>query len=266
MDVALHNAFGLAGRVCVVTGAGNGIGRGIAAALAKEGAKIAILDLNEVSANETLKQVSALGADALAVKCDTSDLESVEAARAAVHQKFGDADVLVNNAGIAIRSPLATISLPDWNKVLSVNLTGYLICSQVFGRAMLERKNGVIVHIASVTAEETAPGLGSYGVAKAGVTMLSRLLAVEWGPSGVRSNAIHPGFIQTAIAQEAYENPAIAKARAEAAPIGRYGQPDDIAQAVMFLAGPRSSFANGAELMVDGGFSRNIFNLYSRTI
>ena len=161
-------------------------------------------------------------------------------------------------------SKIATVPLVDWNKVLSVNLTGYMICSQVFGVSMRERRRGALVHIASMAAEQTMPDCGSYGVSKAGVTMLSRSLAVEWGPFGIRSNAIHPGYIRTPIAKAAWSDPAVVKARTEASPLRRVGTPDDVAQAALFHASPRASFISGVELLVDGGVSRSMMSLVTR--
>jgi len=259
-----RNAFGLADRVCAVTGGGSGIGRGVAIALAKEGARVAILDRNEAGAQETLGLVRQAGAQGLAVACDTSDPESVEGARAAVAGELGDADVLVNNAGIVRSAQLADLPLEEWNRVLSVNLTGYFICSQAFGPAMRERGSGALVHVSSITAEQATPNIGAYGVSKAGVTMMSRLLAAEWGPAGVRSNAVHPGFVQTPMTQASYDVPAIARGRAQSVPLGRVALPDDIAQAVLFLASPRAGYVNGAQLLVDGGLKQNFMTLIPR--
>jgi NAD(P)-dependent dehydrogenase (short-subunit alcohol dehydrogenase family) len=264
MEMTLHNALGLADRVCVITGAASGIGRAIAIAFAKEGARIAILDRNLAGAEETVAMIVGLGAQGMAVECDTTNPASVETARSAVVSKFGAADVLVNNAGIVLFSKLATVPLDDWNRVIAVNLTGYLICSQVFGARMRELRRGALVHIASMAAEQTMPDCGSYGVSKAGVTMLSRSLAVEWGPYGIRSNTVCPGYIQTPIAKAAWANPAVSKGRADASPLKRAGQPEDVAQAVLFLASPRASFVSGIEMLVDGAVSRSMMSLIPR--
>jgi NAD(P)-dependent dehydrogenase (short-subunit alcohol dehydrogenase family) len=253
--------FGLAGKICVVTGAGSGIGRGIAQTLARHGAKVAIVDRNDAGARETLATIEAAGGDALALACDVSDQASVEAASAAIRARFGEADVLVNNAGIIRRGPLETLPLSDWNALLSVNLTGYFICAQVFGRAMLARGAGAMVHISSITTISVTTGNGAYAIAKAGVTTLSTQLALEWGTRGVRSNVIHPGFIYTALARDMYERPGVMERRTNAIPARRIGTPEDIAEAVLFLASPKASYINGAELVVDGGFTRNTMAL-----
>jgi NAD(P)-dependent dehydrogenase (short-subunit alcohol dehydrogenase family) len=264
MVTSEKHGIGLAGRVCVVTGGGTGIGRDIAAALAGEGAAVAILDWNEVAAKETLELVLQAGAEGLAVTCDVSSQDSVEAACTVVQRQFGDTQVLINNAAIRQPGALASLPLAEWNALLAVNLTGYFLCAQVFGHAMRAKGDGVLVHVASVAGDQAIPCAGAYSVAKAGVTMLSRLLAVEWGPDGVRSNVVHPGIIYTPSAHSVYDHPEAVERRAQAVPSRRIGQPQDIAQAVLFLASPRASYVNGAELVVDGGFTRNLMSFVPR--
>jgi NAD(P)-dependent dehydrogenase (short-subunit alcohol dehydrogenase family) len=249
----------LDGRVCVVTGGGGGIGRAIVQVLTAEGARVAILDRNEAAARETLDLMSRAGGDGLAVACDVSSRDSIESACATVKDRFGDADILVNNAAIRRPGPLRSLSLEDWNAGLSVNLTGYFLCSQVFGRAMLEKGSGVLVHVSSIGAEFAQPMTGSYCVGKAGIVMLSRQLAIEWGPLGVRSNAVFPGFVFTG--QAFYSQPGLTERRSSSVPSRRVGLPEEMAQAVLFLASARSSYVNGTEVRVDGGFAANLMNL-----
>jgi NAD(P)-dependent dehydrogenase (short-subunit alcohol dehydrogenase family) len=260
----MTDTFGLAGKVCVVTGGGSGIGRGIALALAIEGARVAVLDRNETGAQETVEAVLEVGGEGIAVACDVSDAASIESAHTTVHSQLGDAEVLVNNAGIIRPGALESLPLSDWNLLLSVNLTGYFLCSQVFGRAMLAKRQGTLVHVSSVAADCATPFSGAYSVAKAGVTMLSRLLSVEWGPNGVRSNAVHPGMIVTPLAKAGWDQPGATEQRSQLIPSRRPGLPEDIAQAVLFLASSRASYINGAEVVVDGGFTRNIMSLVPR--
>ena len=265
MEMAIRNAFGLAGRTCVVTGAASGIGRGVALAFAAEGARVAVLDRNEDGVQETAELVRNAGSEALAIGCDTSDPVSVEAARAASTAAFGDADVLVNNAGIVGKGRLLDLSLDDWNRLLAVNLTGYFLCAQAFGRPMVARGSGALVHVVSITALSPMPNGGNYGVAKAGASMMSHLLAAELGPHGVRSNAVHPGLVQTGMTRASYDNPEVAARRAALVPQGRVAQPEDIAQAVLFLASPRAAYVNGADLLVDGGLQQSLMNVISRS-
>ena len=260
-----QNVFGLDGRVCVVTGGGSGIGQGVAVALAGEGAKVALLDVNDVGNQQTLDLISKSGGEGLAVHCDVSNLTSVEAARDAIKDRFGDAQVLVNVAGILRRGGLESLSLGDWNAVLAINLTGYYLCSQVFGRAMLEKRDGALVHVTSVMSDFPSPYAGAYSVTKAGQRMLSRQLAIEWGKSGVRSNCVAPSLIITPMSQSTYDMPGVMERRQAAVPLGRIGVPSDIAQAVLYLVSPLAAYVNGTELLVDGGFMSNLMSLVPRT-
>ena len=261
MTAPAQNAFGLEGRICVVTGAGSGIGRAAALALAADGASIAVLDCDEAGAQETVRLLPGPG---IALACDVSDQDAVEDACASVRSRLGDAHVLVNNAGMIRPGALDSLSLADWNAVLAVNLTGYFLCAQAFGHAMRERGEGTLVHVSSIAATEATAFAGAYSVSKAGVTMLSRLLAVEWGPLGIRSNAVRPGMIQTPMVKAVYEAPGIIERRAAVVPSRRVGQPEDIAQAILFLASPRSSYVNGTELLVDGALSQNLMGQVAR--
>ena len=251
----------LDGLVCVVTGAGGGIGRAVAAALAGAGGRLALLDR---SADTLAETAAALGTGAIAVGCDTSDEASVAAAADQVRDRLGPCDVLVNNAGILRPGPLATLTAAEWNAVLAVNLTGYFHCAQRFGAHMRERGRGAIVHIASIAGHHATAGGGAYSVAKAGVVMLSRQIAVEWGAAGVRSNVVNPGMILTPMSHAFYQQPGATERRASVIPAGRIGQPEDIARAVLFLASPQSEYISGDEITVDGAYTRNIMSLVPR--
>ena len=268
MNNSTKDTSGLGGRVCVVTGAGSGMGRAIALALAKEGARVAVLDLNIDGAARTVEQVEALGGQAAAFACDTSDAASVTQAAAQTAAAFGLCDVLVNNAGILRPGPLDSLTVDEWNKVLSVNLTGYFICAQAFGKQMRAKAGaqvgGAMVHIASIAAAHATANAGAYSVAKAGVEMLSQQLAVEWGGFGIRSNAVHPGLIMTPMSQAFYDQPGVIERRSQAVPAGRIGAPEDIAQAVLFLASDRAAYITGQSLTVDGGFTRMLMGLIPR--
>jgi NAD(P)-dependent dehydrogenase (short-subunit alcohol dehydrogenase family) len=241
-------------KICVVTGGGGGIGRAIGAVLTEAGAKVALLDRDAESVSAAAKALDAKGGRAIAIPCDIADPKSVEAAKALVERELGTADVLVNNAGVLAPGSLAEIDLAEWNRVLSINLTGYLICAQAFGRPMLSRGAGALVHIASIAGHHPQGFSGAYSVAKVGVMMLSRQLALEWGPRGVRSNVVCPGMIRTPMSESFYQHPGVAEARAAIVPRGRVGKPEDIADAVAFLASPRADYVNGEDVLVDGGF------------
>ena len=256
--------YGLAGKVCVVTGAGSGIGRAIATGFAQHGARVAVLDRNLEGSQATVEQITSRGGQAIAIACDISDPASVTAAAERSQAAFGPCDVLVNNAGVLRSGRLEDLALDEWNGLLAINLTGAFLCSQTFGRQMRARGKGAIVHLASIAASHAAASSGAYSVAKAGIAMLSRQLAIEWGEYGIRSNAVNPGMTLTPMTQAAYERPGTAERRNQAIPSGRVGRPEDIAEAVIFLASERSSYTTGAELTVDGGFTRNLLNLVPR--
>ncbi|WP_417210211.1 SDR family NAD(P)-dependent oxidoreductase [Antarctobacter sp.] len=261
---AFRNAFGLADTVCVVTGGAGGIGRGCALALAGDGARVAVLDRDAEGADETATMIRDAGGQALAVACDTSDRASIEAAHDRVVKAFGTVGVLVNNAGIAGRGDLMEVDDSDWDRVVSVNLTGYHRCAQIFGRGMIRRGGGAMVHMSSINAIAPVPGSGSYAIAKAGVSAMSHQLAAELGPHGVRSNAVLPGLIRTGMGRASYEDSEIARARDAIVPLGRVGVPDDIAQVVLFLASPRASYVSGAEILVDGAFRDGLMRALPR--
>ena len=173
------------------------------------------------------------------------------------------ADILVNNAGILRPGALANLQLEEWNTLLNVNLTGYLLCAQAFRHQMIGR-GGAMVHIASIAATNPQPRSGAYSASKAAAAMLSRQLALEWGPDGIRSNVVSPGFIRTPMSEAFYQQPDVKERREKMLPSRRIGTPQDIADAVIFLASPRSAYVNGAEILVDGGLDQVMMELTPR--
>jgi NAD(P)-dependent dehydrogenase (short-subunit alcohol dehydrogenase family) len=256
--------LGLSGRVCVVTGAGGGIGRAIAINLARAGARLALLDLDEATLGETCSAIGDVGGNALAIVCDMARAEDIEAAATRSREGLGICAALVNTAALLRSGPLETLRLEEWNLLLSVNLTGYFLASQAFGRQMRARGGGSIVHIASIAASHAQGNSGAYSVSKAGIVMLSRQLATEWGPLGIRSNVVSPGMILTPLSESFYDTPGVTERRSEAIPAGRIGMPQDIADTVLFLLSDRATYITGDELTVDGGYVRNLMNLIPR--
>lgn len=256
--------LGLAGRVCVVTGGGSGIGEGIARELSAAGARVAVVDRDAAGAARVAAELEGQGAKALAVTCDTTQEADVAAAADAVRRHLGPCAVLVNNAGILRPGALDEVSLETWNAVLAVNLTGYLIAARAFGKDMLAAKRGSIVHISSIAGLNQQPRSGAYSASKAGVLMLSKQLSVEWGALGVRSNVVMPGLIRTPLSATFYADPAFEAKRVAMIPARRIGEPADIANAVAFLASDRSSYVNGGEILVDGGLDGMLMDLVPR--
>jgi len=256
--------LGLNDHVCVVSGAGSGIGAAIAQGLAAVGARVALLDRDAQAAERVAAALRHQGSRALAIECDIADEAAVKAAAQRVRHELGPCAALINNAGLLRAGSLESVSLSDWNSVIAVNLTGYLLCSREFGRDMLDAKRGSIVHVASVAALHPQTHSGSYSPSKAGVLLMSRQMAAEWGPSGVRSNAICPGMIRTALSAKFYEEPGLEAKRAAVTASRRVGEPIDIANPAIFLASERSSYINGAQIVVDGGLGCMLMDMVPR--
>jgi NAD(P)-dependent dehydrogenase (short-subunit alcohol dehydrogenase family) len=256
--------LGLSGRVCVVTGGGGGIGRAVASSLARAGAVVAAIDLDERGLEVTGAELHKLGRSHVVARCDTSSAESVTAASEAIEKSLGPCNVLINTAAILRPGALENLSLAEWNTVLSINLTGYFLCAQIFGRHMRKLGGGSLVHVASIAGSHAQGQSGAYSVSKAGVIMLSRQLASEWGPHGIRSNVVSPGMVITPMSQSFYDTPGVTERRTAVVPARRIGMPQDIADAILFLASDRSSYVNGEEITVDGGYANMLMNLVPR--
>jgi NAD(P)-dependent dehydrogenase (short-subunit alcohol dehydrogenase family) len=250
--------LGLAGRVCVVTGAGSGIGAETARLFAHAGAAVAVLDRDETAARSVAGEIRDRGATAIAVQADVSQPDVVAAAAARVASELGPCKVLVNNAAMRNRDLLTEITLEAWNKVLAVNLSGALICTQAFlshlGSRTGDGSGGSIVHVASIIGHNPQLTQNAYAVSKAGLLMLSRALSLELAPQRIRSNVVSPGFTRTPANEDSYSDPAILETRQRMIPAGRIGTPADLAQVIAFLASDRASYVNGQDIVVDGSF------------
>lgn len=254
----------LEGKVCVVTGAAGGIGIEIARELARVGAKVALLDRDEAGVTKAAADIAESGARALGIGCDITDKASVERAADSVARELGRCDVLVNNAATIYAAALMDIELDRWNQLMAVNLNGFLLCAQAFGRQMIAAGGGSMVHVASISGRVPQPYSGPYSVSKAGVKMLSQLLAVELGEHGIRSNVVSPAMVRTPLTEGIYQDPAVLKKRESIVPARRVSGPADIAEVVAFLASPRSGYVNGQDVLVDGGLSTAWLTLIPR--
>lgn len=242
----------LDGRVALVTGAASGIGYGIAAALAQAGARVAI---NDIAPDAATTAAARLGGNAFPAAGDVSDEGSAETVVTQVVAQAGMIDILVNNAGVP--QPLVRLTdleLTDWQKVIDVNLRGNFLMSRAAGRVMIGQKRGAIVNVASVAGLTAFPGSHAYGVAKAGVAMMTQTLATELGVRGIRVNAVVPGVIEAPMLGAIATTDNARATIIERVPLGRLGTPAEIGQAVAFLASDAASYINGILLPVDGGW------------
>ena len=261
---AAHNWLNLTGKVCVVTGAASGIGASVAQLLCEQGAHVAMLDRDASAVDKMADGLRQQGGDVLPVACDISQADDVAAAAQKVLSHWQRCDVLINNAGLLRAGSLSEVSLQDWQHVLNVNLTGYLLCSRAFAEPMKAAGRGSIVNVASISGLFPQSGSGAYSASKAGVLQMSRQMAVEWGPLGIRSNAICPGMIRTALSAKFYEVPGFEAKRAAVTASRRVGEPHDIANVALFLASERSDYMNGAEMVVDGGMQCMLMDMVPR--
>jgi NAD(P)-dependent dehydrogenase (short-subunit alcohol dehydrogenase family) len=251
----------LRGKVAVVTGAGHGIGAASAARLADLGAHSVLLEIDGERLAATVGELSGRGLDVSGIECDVADERSVEAAVAAVRADHGRCDALVNNAGIIEWSPLEELDRAGWDRTLAVNLTGCFLCARGFGALMLERGAGSVVNVASVAGSAPEALAGSYSASKAGAIMLARQIALEWGPRGVRGNAVSPGIFAAPMAAAFNDDPDSLRRREQIVPVGRIGRPEELAAVVAFLASDASSFVNGQNIEVDGGMMQALIRL-----
>ena len=245
----------LQGKVALVTGAGSGIGQAIALLFAKEGADIAVNDIDLSSAEQTAANVRQIGRRAITVKADVSEADAVDAMVDRVINELGGVHILVNNAGVPIRgSMLEEQTVERWDRAVAVILRGTYLCSRQVGRWMSSQRFGKILNISSTAGIIGSPDHGGYGPAKAGVINLTRNLAVEWGKYNINVNCIAPGLVNTPLTQRTIaREPALANI-AKGVPLGRMGETDDIAKAALFLVSDDANYITGATLSVDGGW------------
>jgi meso-butanediol dehydrogenase/(S,S)-butanediol dehydrogenase/diacetyl reductase len=244
----------LDGKVCVVTGGGRGIGASIGALFTAQGGRVAILDSDASLGSE---QAGRLGEGARAYEADVADEERVAAAAAEVERDFGRVDVLVNNAGISRLGVSLSFSTADWRDSFEVMTTGVFICSREFGGRMRAGGGGAIVNISSINSLTAFPMRLAYSAAKAAVNSMTEVLAVEWAAYGIRVNAVAPGMTETEMFQSAIDEGLIdVPAYIARTPLRRIAQPEEIAEAVLYLASDRSRFVTGQVLTVDGGWTK----------
>jgi NAD(P)-dependent dehydrogenase (short-subunit alcohol dehydrogenase family) len=239
------------GKTALITGSGSGIGRATALLFSKEGAAIAVNDINLPGAQETVEMIKKQGGKAIAVKADVSEEKEVIAMVERTVKELGGVDILVNNAGMEGFGPIKDCTVENWDRVMAVNLRGNFLCAKHCGKWMMEHNHGKIVNVSSLAALRCPAGIIPYASAKAGIVRFTQTLALEWAPFHIYVNCIIPGGINTPMSRA--HGPVNPERIKQLIPIGRIGEPEDVAKVALFYASSDSDFVSGTALPVDGG-------------
>ena len=233
------------------------MGRAHALALAKAGAKVAVVDISQEDCEKVVEEIKKIGGEAIALSCDVSKKEEVEKTVKAVVEKWGRVDVLVNNAGICQFKPFLELTEEDWDRTISINLKGYFLCAQACAKEMAKQKSGVIVNIASVAMGQIGvgmPGIVHYCASKGGIVAMTEALAGELAAYNIRVNAVSPGAIETPMMDSAKQDPKMLEGIMARIPMRRIGKPEEVSDLVLFLASDASSYMTGSTVVIDGGW------------
>lgn len=247
--------FNLNGKVAVVTGGSRGFGKAIAMGLADAGADVVIASRTQADLDKLAEEIKAKGRRALAVATDTSDLSTVKNLGTKTIEAFGKVDILVNNAGQGTSVPFLNIKEEEWDRIMNINLKGYMFCSQVIGGYMFKAKSGRIINISSAMGNYPLPYLTHYAASKGAINAFTKCLAQEWAGRGIMVNAIAPSYFDTDINKESMQNEAVTKLIMSRTPLHRWGQVEELVGLVVYLASDSSSFMTGAVIPLDGGWS-----------
>ena len=245
----------LTGKVALVTGSGRGIGKAIAIALADCGASIVLNDINPDTISSVKDQLIAQGTKTLALRGDVSSRAGVEEMSKAATAEFGHVDILVNNAGVVVRKPMEEYTEDDWDRVIDTNLKGVFNFSQAIGRTMIPRRSGKIINIASIMGEVALPPRASYVTSKGGIIAFTKNLAAEWAKYNITVNSVSPGWTNTEMTGKYFAQEEVRKFLLDRVPLGRFAEPSDIANLVLFLASEHSAYITGQNIFVDGGWT-----------
>lgn len=243
------------GKVAIVIGASRNIGRALALGLANAGADVVVASRNTGELESVADEIRVMGRKALVHPMDVTRLKDIQAMADAAVAKFGRIDILVNNAGVVVHKPALDMTEEDWDFVLDINLKGYFLASQAVGRFMVRQQKGKIINISSTFGLVGFENRSAYAASKGGVGQLTKVLAIEWGPFNVNVNAIAPTATRTSINEEQFKNEEWQKWMLERLPMKRFGQPEDLVGAAVFLASDASDMVTGITLPVDGGYT-----------
>ena len=247
--------FDLSGRVAIMTGAGRGLGRTMALALAAAGADLALASRTAPELETLVEEVNALGRRAIAVPTDVTSPEACEELVAAAIERLGRLDIMVNNAGTNVRKSMLEITPEEYDFVIETNLKGYFNGARAAGRHFVDQGSGKVINISSILGSVALPNQAAYASSKGAIDQLTKVLALEWASAGVQVNGLAPTYFETDLTRPLYEDPERRAFIEERTPMGRWGQPHELAGAVIFLASDASDFVTGQTILVDGGWT-----------
>ena len=247
--------FSLKGKVAVVTGGSRGFGKAIALGLAGAGADIVVASRTQAELEKVAEEIRAKGQKALAIATDTTNLDSIRSLAAKVMEAFGKIDILVNNAGQGNTVPFLRLPVEEWDRILTVNLKGYFLCTQVIGGYMFKAKSGRIINISSAMGSSPMAFMAHYAASKAGIDAMTKSLAQEWATRGITVNAIAPSYFSTDFTKTAHEDESANRLIMSKTPMGRWGEVEELVGLVVYLASDASRYMTGAILPLDGGWT-----------
>lgn len=251
----MKNIFDLTGKSALITGSGQGIGFTLAKGLGQAGAKILLNDIDENRLQDAVASLQKKGINVIGIPFDVTDEKAIQSQTDTIENNTEPIDILVNNAGIQIRGPLEEFDTQNWQKILDINLTGVFLTSKAVAKGMIKRKSGKIINICSIQSELARPTIAPYTASKGGLKMLTKGMATDWGKYNIQVNAIAPGYFKTEITKPLYEDEKFDAWLCSRTPANRWGEPEELIGAAVFLASQASNYVNGHILFVDGGMS-----------